>query len=47
VVVLVHGGDAGAFVQLLRGDVMEDGACHGDPAHGAAARVVEGSKLGN
>merc|ERR1712086_338865 len=28
------------------GDVVADGVCHGDPTHGAAARVVEGAKLG-
>ena len=46
VVILVHGCDAEALVQLFRGDVVADGVCHGDPTHGAAARVVKGAKLG-
>ena len=43
--VLVHGGDAKALVQLLRWVLVANGVCHGDLAHCAATKVVEGSEL--
>jgi hypothetical protein len=45
VVVLVHGGDTEALVQLLGLDVVADGVRHGDPAHGAAAPAMKGIKV--
>jgi hypothetical protein len=46
VVVLAHGGDAEALVQLLGLNVVAGCLRHCDPTHGAAAPVMKDAQLG-